>query len=57
MNFVWENFDRTLTNWAMNKYKKFKYHKTWASKFIQRIAAKDPKLFVHWEIRNKVSLV
>jgi RNA-directed DNA polymerase len=57
MNSIWDNFDRTLTNWAMNKYKKFKHRKPWASKFIQRIAAKDPKLFVHWEIRNKMAMV
>jgi hypothetical protein len=38
----------------MRKYKKFRYRKTWASKFIEKLMKRDPKLFVHWEkgIRN-----
>lgn len=48
-----EATDKTIVCWAMRKYKKFKYRKIWASKFIQKIMKNDPKLFVHWETRMK----
>ena len=45
---VWRHFNKTLVAWAMRKYKHFGGHKTRASLFIERIAAKQPKLFAHW---------
>ena len=39
----------TLVAWAMKKYKKLKGRKTEAIKFIENIAKKEPRLFVHWK--------
>ena len=47
MNPIWNHFNKTLVSWAMNKY--FKGRKTTkAAIFIESIAAKEPKLFAHW---------
>ncbi|NGX34739.1 MAG: Group II intron-encoded protein LtrA [Candidatus Anoxychlamydiales bacterium] len=47
MNPIWNHFNKTLVFWAMNKY--FKGKKiTKAAIFIEKIAAKEPKLFAHW---------
>ena len=45
---VWQHFNRTLVAWAMKKYKKLKSRKTEAIKFIENIARKESRLFVHW---------
>ncbi len=42
------HFNKTLASWAMRKYKKLEGHKTRAALFIQRIAEREPQLFVHW---------
>jgi RNA-directed DNA polymerase len=46
---VLEHFNLSLRAWAMNKYKKLRGSKTRANRFLQEIAAREPKLFVHWE--------
>ena len=51
MNPIWKHFNKTLTSWAMKKYKKFTGRKVYTTKFIERIMLKDPKLFIHWEKR------
>ena len=48
INPVWYHFNRTLVAWAMKKYKKLKGRKTEASKFIENIARRESRLFVHW---------
>ena len=42
-------FNKTLTAWAMRKYKKLKGRKKRASLFIQKVQKENPKLFSHWE--------
>ena len=39
----------TLLAWAMRKFKRFKAHKVRAGRFLQRLAAERPDLFVHWQ--------
>jgi RNA-directed DNA polymerase len=34
----------------MRKFKRFKGHKTRASRFLQRLAKEGVALFVHWQI-------
>lgn len=41
--------NQTLLAWAMRKFKRFKAHKVRASRFLQRLAADRPDLFVHWQ--------
>ena len=41
--------NQTLLAWAMRKFKRFKDHKIRASRFLQRLAAVRPDLFVHWQ--------
>lgn len=48
MDPVWQHFNMTLVAWAMKKYKKLKGRKTEAIKFIENIARKESRLFVHW---------
>ena len=42
--------NQTLLAWAMRKFKRFKAHKVRASRFLQRLAAERPDLFVHWQL-------
>lgn len=45
---VWRHFNKTLVAWAMKKYKWLRGKKTKAGQLIERIARKEPELFVHW---------
>ena len=51
---VFKHFDDTLIAWAMRKYKRLKGHKIRASRFVERIAERQPDLFAHWH-RRKVA--
>jgi len=42
--------NRSLTLWAQRKYKKFAGHKRRASEWLGKIARREPKLFVHWQM-------
>ena len=42
--------NQTLLAWAMRKFKRFADHKIRASRFLQRLAAARPALFVHWQL-------
>jgi RNA-directed DNA polymerase len=44
------HFNKTLTAWAMHKYKKFMGHKTRASRYVQKIAQQNPQMFAHWKM-------
>jgi RNA-directed DNA polymerase len=46
---VLRHFNMTLVAWAMQKYKRFKGHKTRAAIFIEKISEKQPGLFIHWK--------
>ena len=50
MNGVWRYFNMTLVAWARKKYRRFNRSRTQAGTFVERIAKKCPKLFVHWQI-------
>jgi group II intron reverse transcriptase/maturase len=41
--------NQTLVAWAMRKFKRFKDHKTLASRFFERLAKERSDLFVHWQ--------
>ena len=47
---VWRHFDKTLVAWAMAKYGHLKGHKIRASRFIHKIAKRQPHLFIHWTL-------
>jgi RNA-directed DNA polymerase len=42
--------DRILVKWAMRKYKKLKGHQRRATHGLGRIARRQPRLFVHWQM-------
>jgi group II intron reverse transcriptase/maturase len=42
--------NQTLLAWARRKFKRFADHKIRASRFLQRLAAARPALFVHWQL-------
>lgn len=41
-------FNLALRHWAMKKYRRFRNRKTQASKWLQEVCRKQPKLFAHW---------
>jgi RNA-directed DNA polymerase len=47
------HFNKTLVQWVMKKYRRFRQRKVWASKFLEGILAENPGLFVHWRIGMK----
>ena len=47
---VFRHFNRTLTRWAMRKYKKLRGRKRRAEYRLGKIAKKQPNLFYHWRI-------
>jgi RNA-directed DNA polymerase len=42
--------DRILVRWAMRKYKKLKGHQRRATHWLGRIARRQPRLLVHWQM-------
>jgi RNA-directed DNA polymerase len=46
--------NRTLSRWAMRKYKKLKRHKRRAQQWIAKIAKREPAMFAHWQIGAEV---
>jgi RNA-directed DNA polymerase len=47
---VYSHLNNSLRRWAMCKYKGLRKYKTRAARFIEGIAKRHPKLFVHWEL-------
>ena len=45
---LFRHFNRILARWALRKFKRFKNSKQRATKWLTRIARKEPQLFVHW---------
>ena len=39
-----------LVRWAIRKYKRFRRNIPWASKWLGRIARREPNLFAHWKL-------
>lgn len=50
MYSVFHHFDKTLAAWARRKYKNLRHHKTRATTWLEKIAKREPTLFVHWRI-------
>jgi RNA-directed DNA polymerase len=50
---VFRHFNRTLSRWAMRKYKKLKGHNRRAEHRMGKIANDYPRLFYHWQIGLK----
>lgn len=46
---VFRHFNRTLTRWAMRKYKRLRGHERRAEYRLGRIAKGQPSLFYHWQ--------
>ena len=49
MNSVLRHFNQTLVCWAARKFKRFHDGKRGAARFIQEVARRQPRLFVHWQ--------
>jgi RNA-directed DNA polymerase len=47
---VLKHMNLALIRWAQRKYKKLAGHKRRASGWLGKIARRDPKLFVHWQM-------
>lgn len=47
---VLKHLNKALVRWVRRKYKKFTRHKMRAIKWLDKIAKREPKLFVHWEM-------
>jgi len=50
MKPIWYYVNATLGAWAMRKYKRYARRKTQAGRFIESIANKRRRLFVHWRL-------
>lgn len=47
---VLTHMNRALVRWARRKYKKLECHQRRASYWLGKIARREPKLFVHWQM-------
>ncbi|MTI70524.1 MAG: RNA-directed DNA polymerase [Firmicutes bacterium] len=45
--------ERRIVKWAMSKYKRFRGHRKRAEKWLAKIRKREPKLFAHWNYRNR----
>jgi RNA-directed DNA polymerase len=49
MTSVIQYINRKLKAWVCRKYKRYRFHKTRASNYLQRLAQRNADLFVHWQ--------
>jgi RNA-directed DNA polymerase len=47
---IWRNFNEYLVRWIRRKYRRLANHKRRARSYLQKIAQKNPRLFIHWEL-------
>ncbi|OPX90744.1 MAG: Group II intron-encoded protein LtrA [Pelotomaculum sp. PtaB.Bin104] len=47
---VFRHMDRALVRWAQRKFKRFARHKRRATYWLGKVARREPKLFVHWQM-------
>jgi len=47
---VFNVLNRRLVRWALRKYKRFKIHQQWATKWLRSIAIRQPNMFAHWQV-------
>ncbi len=50
LKLVFRKINLTLVQWSMRKYKKLRYRKTCAAKYMQEYASNNMNLFAHWKI-------
>jgi RNA-directed DNA polymerase len=50
MYSVMRHMNRALIQWARRKYKKLSRHRRRAEYWLGKIAKRDPRLFVHWQM-------
>jgi group II intron reverse transcriptase/maturase len=48
MRGVFDHFDRRLLSWARRKYRKFAGHPRRARHWLEKMATRHPRLFIHW---------
>ena len=47
---IWRNINGYLVRWVQRKYKRLAGHKRRAWQYLRRLAEKNPRLFIHWEL-------
>ena len=47
---VFWHLDRALVRWVRQKYKKLYSHQRRAINWLGKVARREPKLFVHWQM-------
>ena len=47
---ILRHLDRSLTRWAVRKFKKLRGHRRRATLWLGRIARQEPNLFAHWRL-------
>jgi len=50
MHSVMRHMNRALIHWARRKYKKLSHHRRRAEYWLGKIAKREPRLFVHWQM-------
>jgi len=50
LNSVLRHMDRALVRWVQRKYKKLEIHQRRATYWLGKIARRESKLFVHWQM-------
>jgi group II intron reverse transcriptase/maturase len=53
MHPILRHLNRRLARWSMRKYKRFRYHELRATRWLGRIARREPALFAHWAVGIK----
>jgi RNA-directed DNA polymerase len=47
---VFYHLNRTLTRWAMRKFKRLRRHQRRAEYWLGRVARREPRMFAHWDL-------
>jgi len=47
---IWRNINGYLVRWVRRKYKRLAGHKRRAWRYLRRLAERNPRLFIHWEL-------
>jgi RNA-directed DNA polymerase len=47
---VFRHLNRTLSRWAMRKFKRMRRHSRRAEYWLGRVARRDPRMFAHWDL-------
>jgi RNA-directed DNA polymerase len=52
LHSVLNHINHALVTWAMDKFNRFRGHKTRAAMWLRLVAYREPKLFVHWQYQG-----